>query len=151
MIKEYGVVTQADKSSAWVKTTRTSACEGCSSRESCGGHGGKEMTVVVKNTLSVEQGDQVVIGIQTGPMILLAFLLYVFPVIFLVAGALIGDFFAPFFSVNSSLGALITGGVGFALAFALIRKNHSKLNKKDEYKPFLIKKISSIGLPCQTP
>lgn len=150
MITEYGIVTQADPSSAWVKTTRSSACEGCSSRDSCGTQPGKEMTLVVKNTLGVAQGDRVVVGIETRPMLFLAFLLYLFPIICLLIGALAGDALAPLVSMNSSLGGILVGGAAFASAFFVIRLNHSRLNSKDEFKPFLVKKAPAVSHPCQT-
>ena len=149
MITEYGIVTQANESSAWVKTTRSSACEGCSSRESCGVHEGKEMNVVVKNTIGVKQGDRVVIGLETKPMLFLVFLLYLFPIICLLIGALTGDALAPLVSMSPSLGGLILGGAAFGLAFLIIRLNHSRLNSKDEYKPFLVKKAPAAANPCQ--
>ncbi len=109
------------------------------------------MTLKVKNTLGVEQGDQVVIGLETKPMLFLAFLLYVFPIICLLIGALAGDALAPLISMDASLGALILGGTGFAAAFLIIRANHSRLNNNDEYKPFLVKKAPALSQPCQIP
>ncbi len=149
MITEYGVVTKANPSSAWVKTNRTAACESCASRKDCGGHGITEMTVVVKNNLGVKQGDQVVIGIESSPMMFLAFLLYVFPILFLVIGALAGNALAPVFSMDPSLCALITGGTGFGIAFVIIRINHSRLSRKDKYKPFLVRKGAPPSQSCQ--
>lgn len=112
-------------------------------------HGSKEMTLVVKNTLGVEQGDRVVIGIETKPMLLLIFLLYLFPIICLLIGALTGDALAPLVSMSPSLGGLLLGGTAFGLAFVIIRLNHSKLNRKDEYKPFLVRKAPAASHPCQ--
>jgi len=97
MITENGIATQANANTVWIKTIRSAACESCSSKDSCetSHHGSKEMTVTVKNTLGVEKGDSVVVGIHTKPMIYLSFLLYVFPIILLVIGAVIGDSLAP--------------------------------------------------------
>ena len=73
MITENGIVTQADTGTAWIKTIRAGACESCSSRESCGtGHSSREMVITVKNTLGVKQGDHVVVGIETKPVIFLS-------------------------------------------------------------------------------
>ena len=75
MITETGIVTATNSSLAWVKTNRAGACEGCSSKSSCGtASSQKELIVTVKNTLNVEKGDQVVIGIETGPVLFLTFL-----------------------------------------------------------------------------
>jgi len=146
MITENGIVTRATPDTAWVTTTRSAACESCSSKDSCGAghHGSKEMTVSVKNTLGVETGDPVVIGMETRPMIVLSFLLYVFPIICLVIGALIGDSLAPILGVNDSLAAMTVAFTFFAAAFLLLRKRQTRLSEKDGYQPFLVRKRPRI-------
>ena len=141
MITENGIVTQTDQTSAWIKTIRSGACEGCSSKDSCGeNHNTKEIIVTVKNTLGVETGDQVVIGIQTTPMMILSFLLYVFPILLLILGAVIGDNLAQILNLNKSFSAMIFGFSFFGLSFLVIRKKQSSLTQKDEFKPFLVRK-----------
>ena len=151
MITENGIVTQANDTSAWVKTIRSAACESCSSKDSCGTshHGSKEMTVIVKNTLCVQKGDTVVIGIETKPMLYLSFLLYVFPILMLLTGALIGDAAAPLLSINKSLAAMALGFSLFAAAFLVVRKAQTRLTANDAYKPFLVRKKSrSVVKSC---
>ncbi len=140
MITENGIVTAANESIAWIKTTRHSACKSCANRDSCGGGSGKSMTLTVKNTLGVSKGDRVTIGLETKSMIFLAFFLYVFPVLCLIGGALLGDFLSPHFSLSPSAMSLLFGGGCFALAFFVIRKTHDRLVGNDSYKPFLVKK-----------
>ena len=144
MITENGIVTKASPATAWIKTIRSAACESCSEKNSCGTshHESKEMTVVVKNTLAVEPGDTVVIGVETKPMIYLSFLLYVFPIILLVIGAIIGDSIAPSFQWNKSITAMAVGFSFFGLAFLVVRNQQARMSKKDEYKPFLVRKKS---------
>jgi sigma-E factor negative regulatory protein RseC len=141
MITENGIVTRTDRSTAWIKTIRSGACEGCSSKDSCGeSHNSKEMTLELKNTLGVQTGDQVVIGIETKPMIILSFLLYVFPILLLIAGAVIGDSIAPVIGMNNSICAMILGFSFFGAAFLFIRKTQVSLTQKEEFKPFLVRK-----------
>ncbi|MBA3009328.1 MAG: SoxR reducing system RseC family protein [Proteobacteria bacterium] len=143
MITENGIVSQADVSTAWVKTIRSGACEGCSSRESCGtSHNAKEMIVMVKNTLGVEKGDQVVIGLESKPMIVLSFFLYVFPILLLITGAVIGDSLAPALGMNKSFCAMILGFSFFGAAFLVIRRKQATLSQKEAFKPFLVRKKS---------
>ncbi len=153
MITENGIVTQADRSTARITTMRSSACKGCSSQGSCGtSHSSKEMTVTVKNTLGVQTGDRVVIGLDTKPMVILSFLLYVFPIILLIIGALIGDSLAPLLEMDRSLCAMILGFSFFGAAFLIIRKKQAGLALKDEFKPFLVRKKSlPDSVHCHTP
>ena len=150
MITENGIVTRTNSSTAWIKTIRSGACEGCSSKDSCGeSHNSKEMTLELKNTLGVQTGDQVVIGIETKPMIILSFLLYVFPILLLVIGAVIGDSIAPSLNLDKSLSAMILGFICFGAAFLVVRKKQAVMSEKDEYKPFLVRRKSRSSVdPC---
>lgn len=141
MITETGIVTTANEQMAVVKTNRSGACEACSSRESCGtAHNQTEITVAVKNTLNVTAGDHVVIGLETRPMLYLTFLLYVFPIILMIIGAVFGDYIAGILGYDPSVTAMICGFLCFGAAFFVIRKKHKTLSQKDEFKPFLIRK-----------
>ena len=152
MIKENGVVTRADSSLAWVKTIRTEACESCSSKESCGNSGSfEEVIITVKNTINVKKGDHVVVGLETRPMLYLTFFLYVFPVISLTIGAIIGDSVAPFFYKDPSFVSMITGFLFFGLSFCLIRMKNNSLSQKKELKPFLVRKRLSSASQCSIP
>ncbi|CCK79189.1 MULTISPECIES: SoxR reducing system RseC family protein [Desulfobacula] len=153
MITENGIVTNADKSTAWITTTRSGACEACASRESCGaGDNKKEITVTVKNTLDVKKGDHVIIGLETKPILFLTFLLYVFPIILLTIGAVIGNSLAPYFQMNPSLVSMISGFFFFGLSFYFIRKKNNSLANREEYKPFLVRKKSQvIPTACSMP
>ncbi|HCY84501.1 MAG TPA: Fis family transcriptional regulator [Desulfobacteraceae bacterium] len=148
MITENGIVTQSNDKTAWVKTTRSAACESCSSKDSCGTshHGSQDMIVTVKNTLCVQAGDNVVIGIETKPMLYLSFLLYVFPVLLLLVGALVGDTLAPLIDMNKSLAAMLLGFFSFAAAFLVVRKKQATLSGNDAYKPFLVRKKSRSAI-----
>jgi len=153
MITENGIVTQANQTFAWIKTTRSSACEACASRGSCGTENSRqEMTVTVKNTLNVGKGDHVVIGLETRHIVFITFLLYVFPIILLLIGALIGNSLAPSFGLDPSFISMITGFLFFGFSFYIIRKKNTALAKKDEYKPFLVRKRHQV-LPsnCSLP
>ncbi len=150
MITENGIVTTANTSTAWIKTTRSGACESCSSQKNCGtANSQKEMIVSVKNSLNVEQGDHVVIGLATRPILFLTFLLYVFPIIMLIIGAIIGDKISPVFDTNVSLTSMFFGFIFFGLSFYYIRQKNHSLSKEDSYKPFLVrKKAQAISANC---
>lgn len=146
MITEDGIVTHATPETAWIKTTRSAACESCASKDSCGvsHHPSEEMTIILPNTLGVEEGDHVVVGIDSGPMLFLSFFLYVFPIILLIIGALIGDAVAPALGMSSSALSMGFGFLLFAVAFLIIRKKQAGMSKKDKYKPFLVRKKNPI-------
>ncbi len=153
MITENGIVTSANADTAWIKTTRSGACEACSSKESCGtANNAKEVIVSVKNTLNVKNGDHVVIGLETKPMLYLTFFIYVFPILMMILGAVIGDTIAPYLKLNPSPAAMAVGFSFFGLSFYFIRKKNTALSKKDELKPFLVRKRPhAIQAGCSLP
>jgi sigma-E factor negative regulatory protein RseC len=153
MITENGIVTNATADTAWIKTTRSGSCESCSSKDTCGTADSiNEMIVTVNNTLNVEEGDHVIIGLATKPMLFLTFLLYVFPIILLTIGAVIGNSLAVSFQMNPSFISMIFGFSFFGLSFYFIRKKNNALANEEAYKPFLVRKKSQvIPAGCSTP
>lgn len=152
MITENGIVTQANPAMAWVKTIRSGACDHCTEKDNCGeAHNQKEQIVTVKNTLGVKEGDPVVVGLQTRPMLYLTFLLYVFPILLMIAGAAIGNSLAPSMQMDQSILSMIFGFSFFGLAFFFIRKKHTSMSNNNAYKPFLVRKKSNdISGGCST-
>ena len=152
MIKENGVVTRADSSRAWVKTIRTEACEHCASKDSCGSSGSfEEVIITVKNTINVKTGDHVIVGLETNPMLLLTFFLYVFPIISLTIGAIIGNSIALSLHKDPSLVSMAIGFLFFGLAFCLIRLKNNSLSKKKKLQPFLVRKRAASTSQCTLP
>ncbi len=152
MITEHGIVTGATADVAQIKTNRAAACEGCTAKDSCGTiHQGKEITLEVPNTLGVETGDSVLIGMQTKSALLLTFLIYIVPVLCLVAGALTGDALGPFFRINASFLAMVLGFSFFGIAFFILHKKSAAMNQKKGFKPVLIRKTKSVTAPACKP
>ncbi len=140
MVKEEGVVTNATKSIAWIKTVRTTACDACAAKDNCEILNSKDtMHFKVKNTLNAGKGDRVVVGIQTRPMLLLTFMLYVFPVSLLLIGALTGENIAFALNTDQNLTSMFFGFSLFFSAVFIIKKINNKVAENWKYKPFLIK------------
>ena len=143
MATEEGIVFKLGASgagTAWVKTTRSSACESCSSRGACHADGGgKEMEVEAINTVNARVGDRVVLNIKTTSLLKATFLLYVFPILAMIAGALVGQTVAGMRGSDPSGLAALFGFLFFGLAFIAIRIVGRILSKDASYKPEIIK------------
>ena len=140
MATEKGIVTSATPSMVWVKTLRSSACEACEANDTCTEKENfKEMMVQVENSLDAAKGDHVVLGFNTVPLLKLTFMLYIFPILFLMAGAGAGQAAAPFLKLDQSLASILAGLLCFATAFAIIKKFNTRLAKKKEYRPYLVR------------
>ncbi len=142
MATEEGIVFKmgdAGSGTAWVKTTRTSACKSCSSRGACHTGGGKEMEVEAINTARATVGDRIVLNIETGSLLKATFLLYVFPILAMLAGALIGHTVAEMRGSDPSGLSALFAFLFFGLAFFAIRIIGRFLSRDASYKPEIIK------------
>jgi sigma-E factor negative regulatory protein RseC len=143
MATEEGVVFKIESSAAgtaWVKTTRSSACASCSSKDACHADGGgKEMEVEAINTADARVGDRIVLNIKTASLLKATFLLYVFPILAMIAGAVLGQAVAVMQGKDPSGLSALFGFLFFGLAFIVIRITGRRLSTNASYKPEIIK------------
>jgi sigma-E factor negative regulatory protein RseC len=140
MATETGIVIKVDATTAWVTTTKTSACEGCAAKSSCTVlGGGKEMEVEAINDIGAQVGQNVVLHFQTSPLLKATFLLYVLPILFLILGAFIGDRAAPHFAMDPSNCAVVVGLVFFGISIKFVKSKGNTLAKKDAYRPKVVR------------
>ncbi len=143
MATEEGVVTRIESAAtAWVKTTRSGACKSCSARSSCHSLGGGEETEVEAiNHAGAKIGEKVVLSFDTSPLLKATFLLYMFPILALLAGAFIGQQLAADFRLDPSFLSAVLGFLCFGLTFAFVRAKGNQLAKKEEYRPKITRVI----------
>ena len=142
MATEEGIVIKIDSQTAWVKTTKTSACKSCSARSSC--HtmgGGKEMEVEAINRVGAKVGEKVVLSFDTSPLLKATFLLYVFPIITMIIGAFLGQKMAVLLNFDTSMLSAMMGFSFFGLTLLFVKSRGNKLAKRDEYQPKVIRII----------
>ena len=129
-LTEYGEVTKIKGSVAHVKFTRTSACGRC---HACGMLANQnDITVQVENELNAAVGDKVAVSIRIKKALGASALAYVFPLIMLVLGVLVGWLLSGIWGVfsNSEM-AMALCGLGFALlSFVLLKIAAPLYNKK---------------------
>ena len=147
MSTEEGVVTQVGPPGiAQVKTVRSSACKACSARHSCKPGESKEMEVTVIDPVGVKPGDRVLLTLNTGNLLKATFLLYILPIVGLLAGAVLGNHWGHQWGLSSGgqsgLSALL-GFVGLAIAVLFVRWKGNQLGRNKEYRP----RISRILKP----
>ena len=142
MATEQGIVLRTDSEAAWVKTVRSSACEGCTAKGSCnpmGGGGGKEMEVKALNTAGANVGDRIVLSFETASLLKATFLIYVFPIILLIVGAAIGQVLAPLIGFSPSAVSVLLGFTFFFAALFIMKTRANKMAQKNAYRPKITK------------
>jgi sigma-E factor negative regulatory protein RseC len=138
---EKGTITKVGAGTAWVKATRSGACGSCTSRDVCHtlGGGGHETEVEAINVCGAREGDRVVISFKTASLLKASFLLYVFPVLSMIAGALLGQTAAPALDFDSSGFSAICGISFLVISFLFVRKKGNRLGTQDDYRPKIIR------------
>jgi sigma-E factor negative regulatory protein RseC len=99
------------------------------------------MEVEAVNVAGARVGDQILLRVETGAVLKVSFLLYVFPILLMLAGAVVGQVLAPSLDLNpSALSAAV--GVGcFLLSFFLIRRTGNHLARQKSYRPRVVRII----------
>ncbi len=138
MIEESGTVVELrGKHVALVICKKSSFCKNCASMESCHiGSDNRTMSVEAQNNLGAQVGDSVKIQTSSKHFLQSSFLLYILPLVGLVAGALLGKGLGERFAGGMDpdlLSALM--GTGFLVGAFLLIKIASRAIPKDSYMP----------------
>jgi sigma-E factor negative regulatory protein RseC len=138
---EEGVVIKVAGETAWVKTRRGSACASCSARHACASPegDGQEMEVETINLAGAAIGDHVVISIESAALLKASFLLYVFPIICMIAGAFAGNAAGPFFNMEGSTASVVSAACFFGISFLVIRYRGTRMADNRHYRPKIIR------------
>lgn len=162
MATESGIVSKTGAKgpqTVWVKIVPSSACESCSSRHSCTAKSNsQEREVEALNPVNAAVGDRIQLAISTGSLLKATFLLYIFPVLCMLAGGIAGHTIAARFQWDTSLLAAIVAFAFFGAAMLVVRLGGNRMAQKAAYRPQIIRIISrSLDAPdadavnCQKP
>lgn len=110
------------------------------------------------NTANARLGDCVVVYFESSQLYKLSFLLYVFPVILMIVGAMIGERMAENFHGNPSAYSAFFGFFCFFGAMAVVKLMDKKARKTGKYRPEIVRIIKKAGIgstepssaPCQS-
>jgi sigma-E factor negative regulatory protein RseC len=136
MIEELATVTWSGPGVARVEAARISACAQCSRRSQWSRGRNVEIEVLNPDNLPLTPGQQVLIGLEEGSLLRASLLLYLLPLLMLVAGAL----FASVLGAGEALQMLVAALLllaGFALV-RLLTRNTAELSR---YQPVLLKTL----------
>ena len=146
MATEVGVVVRIDAAGTWVKSVRSEVCDGCSSKGGC--HtlgGGREMEVAVVNPIEARVGDRVILKLETSPFLKATFLIYMFPILLLVAGAVVGEWISRSFGLDSPLPTALLAFGSLAVGLWIMKVVARRLAKKNEYRPRITRILGKAG------
>jgi sigma-E factor negative regulatory protein RseC len=135
MVTEQGVIERVSGQKAMVRIEKTSACATCESRGGCEVGSDKNMVVEVANDLGVGKGDYVELSVPSGAFLKLSLLVYILPVVALMAGAFAGGAFARVLHVPLSLASVIGGFLVMGITFYALKRLDRSSRAKSEFQP----------------
>lgn len=97
------------------------------------------MEVKAINIAGARKGDRIVLSFETRSLLKATFLIYVFPIIFLVIGALVGQMLAAFTALNPSALSALLGFASFFSALFIMKVRANKMAAKNAYQPKITK------------
>ena len=131
-MKEQGIVDSVRGDRAVVAFKRTSACQKC---HACQVGDAQTMQIELKNTLNAKAGDIVTMELQSKKIFQASALVYVFPLVMLFLGILLGYAAAPALQwdreVSGALGALVL----VAISYLILRLMDPLFQKRKGYMP----------------
>ncbi len=131
---------------AWVKTIASSACKACASRDSCtSGAGAKEREVEAINRAGAKVGDIIQIYMDTTALLKATFLLYIFPIVCMLAGGVAGQALSGRLGTGSSLVTVCMAMGSFILAMVLVRIRAGRMALRIEYRPKITRIIGHLN------
>jgi len=137
-MKEVGKVVEKHNGKAIVRFSASSACAGC--KMGCSARG-KERIIEVVDPLNVNVGDTVEVEFEEKKLLWGAFLSYLLPVLFFLAGYLAGSLLGKTAGVKGEGLAILTSFLAFALSFVLIKFGFDRgLLKSSDFIPVIVKR-----------
>ncbi|GGO73776.1 SoxR reducing system RseC family protein [Bowmanella pacifica] len=150
MIEELGVIKAVDQDHIWVETQIKTTCGGCSVNQDCGtgavarGLSPKSQLLIFRCTKPATIGQQVKLGIPEEDLLGASALMYLLPLLVLMASVLLGSAFLPAVGLQHELWSVLLAAIFTALSFWQI-KRYLQSAKRSQYQPRLLELLPYHG------
>jgi sigma-E factor negative regulatory protein RseC len=149
MIEEIAKVTAIHDHNITVESLVKSSCSGCKQIDNCGSgqiakaFPQKTILMQLTSTFPVKLGDNVVIGLSEAILLKSAWQVYIWPLIGLIFGALVGQLLMNYGAVNHEILAIVLGIIGGYLGFYCARLKQNNIANCPQWSPVILRLASS--------
>jgi sigma-E factor negative regulatory protein RseC len=149
MIEEQAIVVEAGEGYAWVETQRRSSCSACATSEGCGAAvlakawGDRRMRVRAISNLPLQPGDSVVVGLAEGALLSGSLLVYLLPLLLLLAGAILGQ---AVFAGAGDEPVMLSGAAGLGLGFLIARIGSQWWQNDIRFQPVVLRRVAVAAI-----
>lgn len=112
----------------------------CDSGHCCMGEGVKKVTIEMKNEINANVGEKIIYEAKEVGMIIVAFILFLLPLILAALGAAGGYYIHGYIGLTPVIAMTIGGGLFFIISIVIIKMFENYLSKNTDLKPVIIKK-----------
>lgn len=154
MLEERGIVVKVDEQFATVQTQRLVGCGQCATKAGCGTNnlaemfGRKYTEIKVANLPAVKVGDTVILGLEEQALVRSALVLYLMPLLGLLAGALAYEMVTR---VNQwphlELLTILSGLIGFAVTLFWVKRLSLSMSSNPRYQPVILEIVAHLIPP----
>ncbi|TET53750.1 MAG: hypothetical protein E3J54_03530 [Actinobacteria bacterium] len=134
---EKGLVINSKDNKVTIRLEATDACKRCAGCEIVGN---EAILKDVENKVRAKKGDTVLIDNKPKNIMIGAIIVYLLPLIFLIAGYFIGLLIVRALSLSTDI-AILFALLVFALSFPAVRIIDRRLEKNKSFKPIVVKKL----------
>ena len=133
-VREFGVVISVKDNIATVKASRHNDCDNCGA---CPGN--SAIIIEAENNVGAQPGQQVYFIVEQVNMLLAAFIVYIFPLIFTALGVIATSYLAQLQNIILGVGMLVVSGVVFfVMSVLLVRSYERWARRKTNMLPTII-------------
>lgn len=147
MIEESAQVVAVEGDYAWVETQRRSSCGSCEAK-GCGTGalskvlGARVQRIKVRNPIQAQAGDSVTLGIEEGVLLQGSLMVYIVPLLLMLAGGLLGESLAPQWGAEAETLSLLFGVLGLAGGFLWLRGYQRRVAANPRFTAVILRKTS---------
>jgi len=146
-VREKARVIEKENGKSRVRIIRSSACSKCD--EKCvlseQSHEVEEMDVLVNDPIGAEVGSMVELEMGSKPILFSAFMVYLLPLVAIIAGYFAGSSMLGFLAPGSEAAGIIGSVIGFFLSFLLLKLFDKKAGSKSYFHPKIRRVIKHDG------
>jgi sigma-E factor negative regulatory protein RseC len=152
MIEEPAVVVRVEGEYAWVEADRRTSCGQCAAQKGCGTsivanwYSKKMQAMRVINSIDAQVGDQVVVGLNEGALVKSSLIMYILPLLSMIAFVLLGQWLLARWFNSSAEGILILFALtGLGVAWGLVRIFHYRIKLDSDFQPMIVRRSIMVS------
>jgi sigma-E factor negative regulatory protein RseC len=151
MLEETATVMETGEGRARVMAERKSACGHCSANQTCGTSvlskyiGKRSMGMWVTDPLGVQKGEQVVIRLQEGGLLLGSLAVYLLPLVLFIGAAMLGDSLAGNLGWGHEATAISFALLGLLVSYAWLRRLNRRIADNERFRPVIVERRASVS------